>query len=367
MPNQSSKPCLDRLKGSFELKHEQRRELDISKGLFDIRVKDWSNVKKVVDAYLKDTTEIKEDTPVDFYNLLIETLEKIEAESVEDNVLLSDYCKRLIVFFKHGSISKKIKQYYLHQFTIYRVGMNQRTLALQSRSTALVATTEESLNLEDEMIAHIGNPGKKRPFKETTDEIIIQEEHEGVIEETSVILDESFDSVEKHPRVRSYYNYFVGDRKERWTLEESYRAAKMMLDLSDERVLSLSFIFLINEKDSNEGFINLIKEEDDEVRTSLPIVSRLPTNEKGMMMAYKIDECNGDMQQIKRRLAELHNQHWNPEEEATVYFDIINAFSNQVKKINDTHTEQDHDSYEILSKMFLIMKSIRNTTSQACF
>lgn len=52
---------------------------------------------------------------------------------------------------------------------------------------------------------------------------------------------------------------------------KSYRAAKMVLDLSDERVLSLSFIFLINEKDSNEGFINLIKEEEDEVRTSLPM------------------------------------------------------------------------------------------------
>lgn len=68
------------------------------------------------------------------------------------------------------------------------------------------------------------------------------------------------------------------------------------------------------------------------------------------MMAYKIEECNGDMQQIKRRLAELHIEHWNLEEEATVYFDVINAFSIQVKKIDDTHTEQDHDSYEIFIK-----------------
>lgn len=187
-----------------------------------------------------------------------------------------------------------------------------------------------------------------------------------------MILDESFDSVEKHPNVRSYYNYFVGDQKQGWTLEgqshwitkdgfnvsqilfqyrlESYRAAKMMLDLSDERVLSLSFIFLINEKDSNEGFINLIKEEEEDVRTSLPTVSRLPTNEQGMMMAYKIDECNGDQQQVKRCLALLHVQHWNPEEEATVYFDILNAFSKQVKRINETHTEQDHDLYEIFTK-----------------
>lgn len=159
MPNQPNKPCLNKLKGSFQLQHEQRRELDISKGLFDIRVKDWSNVETLVDTYLKDTTVMKEDTPVDFYSLLIETLEKIEAETVENNVLLSDYCKRLIVFFKHGSISKKIKQHYLHQFRIYRMGMNQRTLALQSRSTVLVATTEESLNLEEEMIARIGNRG----------------------------------------------------------------------------------------------------------------------------------------------------------------------------------------------------------------
>lgn len=147
-----------------------------------------------------------------------------------------------------------------------------------------------------------------------------------------MILDESFDSVEKHPNVRSYYNYFVRDQRQGWTLEgqnhwitkdsfnvsqilfqyrlETYRAAKMMLDLSDERVLSPSFIFLVNEKDSNEGFINLIKEEDDDIRSSLPTVSRLPTNEQGMMMAYKIDGCNGDQQQV----ALLHVQHWNPEQ-----------------------------------------------------
>lgn len=114
--------------------------------------------------------------------------------------------------------------------------------------------------------------GKKRQYEETeaADEENSQEEYGCIIEETSKTLDESFDSVEKHPNVRSYYNYFVGDQKQGWTLEvqnhwitkdgfnvsqilfqyrlESYRAAKMMLDLSDERVLSLSFIFLIKKK-----------------------------------------------------------------------------------------------------------------------
>ncbi|KAG1107469.1 hypothetical protein G6F42_016356 [Rhizopus arrhizus] len=179
MPKQPTKPCLKKLKGSLEIKPEQRQEFDIPAGLFSNCVKDWPNVKKVVDAYLNDTTETKEDSPIDFYNLLIETLEKIKAGTIDDNVLLSDYCKRLIVFFKHEQISKKMKQYYLHQFTIYRMNMNQRALTLQSRNAALVATREESLYLEDEMIARIENRGKKRQYEETeaADEENSQEEY----------------------------------------------------------------------------------------------------------------------------------------------------------------------------------------------
>lgn len=76
MPKQPTKPCLKKLKGSLEIKPEQRQEFDIPAGLLNNCVKDWPNVKKVVDAYLNDTTETKEDSPIDFYNLLIETLEK---------------------------------------------------------------------------------------------------------------------------------------------------------------------------------------------------------------------------------------------------------------------------------------------------
>lgn len=34
-----------------------------------------------------------------------------------------------------------------------------------------------------------------------------------------MILDESFDSVEKHPNIKSYYNYFIGDQKQGRTSE----------------------------------------------------------------------------------------------------------------------------------------------------
>lgn len=86
----------------------------------------------------------------------------------------------------------------------------------------------------------------------------------------------------------------------------------------------------------------------------LPVAPRSPTNEQEMVMAYKIDECNGDQRQVKRCLTLLHAHHWNPEERATVYFDILNAFSKQVKEpIKHTPskivvyglTVQDHNSY----------------------
>ncbi|KAL7318773.1 hypothetical protein PS15m_001978 [Mucor circinelloides] len=58
-----------------------------------------------------------------------------------------------------------MKQYYLHQFTIYRMNMNQRALTLQSRNAALVATREESLYLEDEMIVRIETEVKRDNMK----------------------------------------------------------------------------------------------------------------------------------------------------------------------------------------------------------
>lgn len=149
----------EKAEGSLEITPEQRQEFDIPAGLLNNCVKDWPKVEIVADTYLNDTTETKEDSPIDFYNLLIETLENIKARTIDDVVLLSDYCKRLIIFFKHEQISKKMKQYYLHQFTIYRMNINGRVLTSQSRNTALVATREESLYLEDEMIARIENRG----------------------------------------------------------------------------------------------------------------------------------------------------------------------------------------------------------------
>lgn len=97
--------------------------------------------------------------------------------------------------------------------------------------------------------------------------------------------------------------------------------------LEDEMIAQIE-----TEKDSNEGFLNLIKAKEDDIRTFLPAAPRSPTNEQEMLMAYKIDECNGDRRQVKRCLALLHAHHWNPEERATVYFDILNAFSKQVKE-----------------------------------
>lgn len=187
-------------------------------------------------------------------------------------------------------------------------------------------------------------------------------------------MENSFDSVERHPNSRHYYNYFSGDKRQKWALgdgvdgahwmtedgtdiskimyqyrRQSYRAAKMMCSISSERILSLSFIFIVN-LDNYEGFISDCKHKEDAIRNGFEDTIKRPIPDDALIITNRIDNLRNNKGQLNEYMAKLHGTYWDSNLEMTIYYNIINLYRQHVNPLTNCHTEQDHDSYEFFTK-----------------
>lgn len=185
----------------------------------------------------------------------------------------------------------------------------------------------------------------------------------------------SIDSVERHPNSTHCYNYFPGDKRQKWAFGdsadgaehwmtkdgtdiskimydyryESYSAAKRMRSISSERILSLSFIFIVN-SDNLEGFISNCKDKENAIRNGFKDTMKRPIPDDALIITNRIDNLRNNESQLNEYMAKLHRTYWDSSSEMTTYYNIINSYCRLVNPLTNSHTEQDHDSYEFFTK-----------------
>ncbi|KAI9281170.1 hypothetical protein BY458DRAFT_584106, partial [Sporodiniella umbellata] len=312
------KPALNKLKGNLALTAEKRQKYDIEEGLLLNVVRDWSDGKKVIESYFKN---IKDDDWIEsadeFVMILIDSFGKLADERntyTGQDGLFQSYCSNLKTFYQNKQMENKLKKIYCRNALMKKMKRNERELAKQSRLTMLVLAREQGQVLEEEteermyLKRRAENEGEtsrssqrvryideeQRELEEKGEQEV-QEKHgeqEEPVQDEVADSQESFDSLERHPKCQSYYNYFVADKKERWSITdnnswispngtnisetmfqfrcESYRAARMMYSISPERILALSFIFVLN-SDNIQGFISKCRSEEDFIRNELEL------------------------------------------------------------------------------------------------
>jgi hypothetical protein len=216
------------------------------------------------------------------------------------------------------------------------------------------------------------SPQKVRYFINDDGEELSEQEAQQQ-EEWQGSTDNSFDSVERHPSSRHYYNYFVGDKHHKWVLgdgdgvhwmtkdstniskvmykyrRQSYKAAKMMCSISSERILSLSFIFIIN-PNNIEGFVADCKSKGDDIRRCFEDTYRRSIPDDALIITNRIDNFGNSKNRVDEYIAKLHGTYWNSSLEMTVYYNVINLYCQHISPLTRCHTEQDHDSYEFFTK-----------------
>jgi hypothetical protein len=107
------------------------------------------------------------------------------------------------------------------------------------------------------------------------------------------------------------YNYRV----------ESYRAAKMMYTISVERIMALSFIFLLNQV-SVDGFITKCRNEEAYIRNKLSLFRTRCIPDEALVLTNKMDNLRANKNEINRYMATAHGSYWDEELEMTTYYNI---------------------------------------------
>lgn len=225
------------------------------------------------------------------------------------------------------------------------------------RKLDAITSNEEELDITEKPgIDEEPNTDKER---DTDEESAIEEEPEN---------EDSFSSVEKHPSSLAVYNYFAQDSQQPWpagavkigdkdltqVLEQyrrqSYKAAKMLFSISDERILSLSFIFVVQPEDCYEGFLNDIKVSSEIIRSCFNTTRPINTPDEAVLITSKIDNVRHSVNAVREILAKEHVNHWDDKYIVTPYYNVINSYANYNKTLRDDHTEQDADAYEFFTR-----------------
>jgi hypothetical protein len=149
---------------------------------------------------------------------------------------------------------------------------------------------------------------------------------------------ESFDSLERHPKCQSYYNYFIADSKERFSITdsnswissngtniskamlqyrcESYRAAKLLYSISPERILILSFICVFN-PDDIQGFISKWKSEKDFIQNELELFKQGKIPNDALVITNSLDNLRSSTNEKNQYMAKTHSLYWDENLEMT--------------------------------------------------
>ncbi|KAG2228140.1 hypothetical protein INT45_009186 [Circinella minor] len=124
---------------------------------------------------------------------------------------------------------------------------------------------------------------------------------------------------------------------------QSYKHGKMLASLSDERILSLSFIFILGPND-NKGFVA------DAIRGVFEEEAYTPIPSEAVNICNEIDNLRKNKNKVDSYLTSIHIKHFDESHPMHHYFNIISMFTKQIKRLGEEHTEQDHDSYELFTK-----------------
>lgn len=130
---------------------------------------------------------------------------------------------------------------------------------------------------------------------------------------------------------------------------QSYKRGKILASLSDERVLSLSFIFTLSSND-NEGFIANVKNHADAIRGAFEEEAYMPIPSEAANICNEIDNFRNNKNKVNSYLASIHIKYFDESLPIHHYFNIISTFTKQIKKLGKGHTEPDYDSFEIFAK-----------------
>ncbi|RCH84140.1 hypothetical protein CU097_005884, partial [Rhizopus azygosporus] len=335
------KPTLDKLKGGLILTNEQREKYEIEDGLLLNEVRDWSNIKKLIESYFQANKDTWIETADEFAQILIKTFDDLSDKN-NNSYKGQDACLQ-----RYSTMKKK-----------------ERSLMRQSRSTAVMLAEEQSQNLEEEAQIRV-----QRKRKHVDEENIIY--HGPDHQEDTCQSPQSFDSVERHPQVQSYYDYFADDHHEKWTITtenswisingmniteamhkyryESYRAAKLLYSISPERILSLSFIFVFD-PDEIQGFIKNCENEIIFIRNELNLFTQRRTPDEAVIITNTLDNLSVNKDDCNRYIAVTHGAYYDEDMEMTTYYNVISAFHQYTSILHDHHTEPDHNSYEFFTQ-----------------
>ncbi|KAL4209126.1 hypothetical protein AB4K20DRAFT_1636385 [Rhizopus microsporus] len=362
------KPTLDKLKGGLILTNEQREKYEIEDGLLLNEVRDWSNIKKLIESYFQANKDTWIETADEFAQILIKTFDDLSDKNNNSykgqDACLQRYCISLKHFFENKNIKQKVKKLYTCNLLIATMKKKERSLMRQSRSTAVMLAEEQSQNLEEEAQIRV-----QRKRKHVDEENIIY--HGPDHQEDTCQSPQSFDSVERHPQVQSYYDYFADDHHEKWTITtenswisingmniteamhkyryESYRAAKLLYSISPERILSLSFIFVFD-PDEIQGFIKNCENEIIFIRNELNLFTQRRTPDEAVIITNTLDNLSVNKDDCNRYIAVTHGAYYDEDMEMTTYYNVISAFHQYTSILHDHHTEPDHNSYEFFTQ-----------------
>ncbi|KAL0140963.1 hypothetical protein V8B55DRAFT_1448200 [Mucor lusitanicus] len=117
-------------------------------------------------------------------------------------------------------------------------------------------------------------------------------------------------------------------------------------DAIDERILSLSFIFVIQPKDCNGGFLNDARPIEAEIRNHFASKLNISTPTEAILAASRVDDLCHDAVAVHKFLAQEHANFWDNNKKSTAHFNIINSFTQYCKSFRNDHTAQDRNEYE---------------------
>ncbi|KAI7868367.1 uncharacterized protein EV154DRAFT_136337 [Mucor mucedo] len=194
--------------------------------------------------------------------------------------------------------------------------------------------------------------------------------------------DDSFDSVDHHPNAVNYYDYLVGDGQEQWSfstkaaatlihqglnitkLLQEYReasvvAAKHLINISDCRILSLSFIFPFSNQNMQKSFTQSFKQHHHIIKDYIKPLILQPVPDTIILWCNRLDnsfDLNDDSQ-LNQATKEMKEKFATKISEAEdIHFSIIQRIVKEIRSWNSHNTEDDFMAY----LYFLLMKYFRS-------
>ncbi|CEP07547.1 hypothetical protein [Parasitella parasitica] len=202
--------------------------------------------------------------------------------------------------------------------------------------------------------------------EEQGDSVDSESEEEGVLN-----LDTSFDSVDNHPKATNYYDYFKGNGQKEWrTTEEEFpnisdgqaklskviqeyrtdsiKAAQQLENISNCRILSLSFVYPFFNYNLDYSFTQSIKRYHGLIRSLVKPFTPQPVPSEAVLWCHRLDfaldygkddHLKTEILNMKREIIECQS------EPVITTLTIVERITKEIRYWDHSSTEDDFMAY----------------------